>query len=411
MSQRFSLLFYFKKPKNNSKQLLPIYMRISLANARTEISTQRKWDPARWNSDAGRALGTKEDARGLNAHLDTLQSKVYEAQRQLIANNEELTVNSIRDKYEGKKKKSKMLLEVFREHNDRVAHLVNKEFAPGTLERYETALAHTASFIQWKFHVDDIEIDDLNYEFAAEFEFWFKTVRSCNHNTSVKYISNLKKIINLCLKSGWLQRDPFAGYQMNKKEVVREFLSIEEIQSLHKKIFSVDRLNLVKDIFVFSCFTGLSYADIKKLKSSELILGIDGETWIATKRQKTETVSRIPLLPIAAELVEKYASHPKCINEEIVLPIFSNQKMNAYLKEISVLMQFHKDLTFHCARHSFATTVTLTNGVPIESVSKMLGHKNLKTTQHYAKTLDKKVSEDMMALRHKLTIALVNPQH
>lgn len=406
MNNRFNLLFYFKKPKNNTKNELPIYMRISAGCERMEVSTQRKWNPERWNMAATRAIGTKEDARALNAHLDTLQGRVYEAQRQLIANSEEITIKNIKDKLEGRKSDSKMLLEIFKEHNMRLAQLVGKDFSPGTLERYETALNHTASFIQWKYKKNDIDIQDLNFEFATEFEFWFKTVRNCSHNTSVKYISNLKKIINICLKNGWLQRDPFTGYKMNKKEVVREYLSQEEIGLVHNRNFSAGRLNLVKDIFIFSCFTGLCYADIKKLKRNEIIIGIDGEKWIATKRQKTETVSRIPILPIAIQIIKKYEQNPKCINEGLVLPVLSNQKMNAYLKEITDLVGITKELTFHCARHTFATTVTLTNGVPIESVSKMLGHRNLKTIQHYAKIIDRKVSDDMRLLRSKLDSTL-----
>lgn len=401
---RFSVLFYFKKPRTFVKNALPIYMRISVGCERTEISTQRKWNPLRWNGEAERAIGTKEDARALNAHLDTLQGRVYEAQRQLIANNEPITVGALREKIDGKTEKSKMLIEVFRYHNKQVAELVNKDFSPGTLERYETVLSHTESFIQWKFKTSDIEINELSYEFATEFEFWLKTVRNCSHNTSIKYVSNLKKIIHICMKNGWLQRDPFIGYKMSKKEITREYLSKEEIELIYKKQFSSKRLDVVKDIFIFSCFTGLAYADIKKLKRTEIIVGIDGEKWISTKRQKTDTASRIPLLPIALDIIMKYDGNIKYINEDLALPILSNQKMNSYLKEITGVLGINKELTFHCARHTFATTVTLTNGVPIESVSKMLGHRNLKTTQHYAKILDRKVSDDMMTLRSKLAL-------
>jgi integrase len=374
-------------------------MRVSIGCQRIEMSTQRKWDPTRWSLEATRAIGMKEDARALNAHLDTLQGRVYEAQRQLIADNEDVNVGNIKARMEGRKCESRMLIDTFRDHNTKLAQLVNKDFAPGTLERYETALKHTASFILWKYNKPDIDITDLNFEFVTEFEFWFKTIRNCSHNTSVKYISNLKKIINLCLKNGWLQKDPFIGYKMNKREIIREFLTKEEIELVYNKVFPTNRLNLVKDIFIFSCFTGLCYADIKKLKRSEIVIGIDNQKWISTQRQKTDTVSRIPLLPIALSIIKKYESNAKCINEGLLLPIFSNQKMNAYLKEIADLIGVQKQFTFHCARHTFATTVTLTNGVPIESVSKMLGHKNLKTTQHYAKILDKKVSEDMRPLK------------
>jgi site-specific recombinase XerD len=382
--------------------MLPIYMRISADCQRTEISTQRKWDPARWNMAAGRAIGTKEDARALNAHLDTLQAKVYEAQRQLIADNEEVTIENLKLKLEGKRARTKMFVEVFKEHNEKLKQLVNKDFSEGTLERYETALAHTVSFLQWKFKISDIDIQDLNYQFATEMEFWLKSVRNVSHNTAVKYISNVKKIINICLKNGWLNKDPFLGYKMNKREVVREILSEEEIDIISTKTFAIERLTVIRDLFLFSCYTGLAYADVKKLKRNEIAKGIDGEQWIFTQRKKTDAPSRIPLLPQALKILQMYESHPLCVNKGVLLPVPSNQKMNAYLKEIADLCGITKKMTFHTARHTFATTITLTNGVPIETVGKMLGHRNLKTTQHYAKIIDKKVSEDMLALRNRL---------
>jgi site-specific recombinase XerD len=203
------------------------------------------------------------------------------------------------------------------------------------------------------------------------------------------------------LANGWLTKDPFANYKSKVKEVTREFLTELEIQSLMEKEFVSERLELVRDIFVFSCFTGLAYIDVKQLSNDNIVLGIDGDKWINKNRQKTDTNSKIPLLPTAQYILDKYVNHPVCKNEEKLLPIFSNQKMNAYLKEIATVCGINKELTFHIARHTFATTVTLSNGVPIETVSKMLGHTNLKTTQHYAKILDKKISEDMQILKAK----------
>lgn len=402
MNNRFSLLFYFKKPKNCTHQELPIYMRITVGCARTEISTQRKWDPSRWNIAAGRAIGTKEDARTLNAYLDTLQARVYEAQRQLIADQQPITVKNLRLRFEGKRAASKMFIEVFRNHNEKIKQLVDTEFSPGTIERYETALSHTVSFLRWKFKKDDIDIQELNYEFVSELEFWLKSIRKCSHNTSIKYISNIKKIVNLCLKNGWLQRDPFLGYKMSKREVVREVLTQDEINRIATKAFPTNRLGIIRDIFLFSCYTGLAYADVKKLRRHEIVTGVDGEKWISTQRKKTDTSSKIPLLKPALAILQKYEREPLCISKGVLLPMPSNQKMNAYLKEIADLCGITKKMTFHTARHTFATTITLTNGVPIETVGKMLGHRNLKTTQHYAKILDKKVSDDMMMLRTKL---------
>ncbi|WP_367397893.1 site-specific integrase [Chryseobacterium sp. PCH239] len=182
----------------------------------------------------------------------------------------------------------------------------------------------------------------------------------------------------------------------------RPYLTKKEIQMIYEKEFASDRLNQVRDIFLFSCYTGLAYVDVKHLSKSNINIGIDGDRWIFTHRQKTDTSTRVPLLPLAQEMLLKYENHPQCVNSDVLFPVLSNQKMNSYLKEIASVCGINKDLTFHFARHTFATTVTLSNGVPIESVSKMLGHTNIKTTQHYAKILNKKVSDDMAVLRNKL---------
>ena len=205
------------------------------------------------------------------------------------------------------------------------------------------------------------------------------------------------------MANGWLNKDPFSNYKAKVKDVERVYLTEEEIQTIINKDFKIERVAMVRDIFVFSCFTGLAYIDVKQLTLDNISLGIDGDKWIFKNRQKTDTASKIPLLPMAQEIIDKYTEHPVCKNEKRLLPILTNQKMNAYLKEIADVCGIKKDLTFHIARHTFATTITLSNGVPLETVSKMLGHTSLKTTQHYAKILDKKISEDMMILKSKFT--------
>ncbi|MBP6756588.1 MAG: site-specific integrase, partial [Bacteroidia bacterium] len=273
-------------------------------------------------------------------------------------------------------------------------------------ERYTTSLKHTIEFMQWKYNRSDIDITKIDHAFVTDYEFWLRSVRNCSNNTAVKYIKNFNKIIKLCLANDWLDKNPFANYKAKVKEVERVYLTEAEIQTIIEKDFKTERLSLVRDIFLFSCFTGLAYIDVKNLTKSHISHGIDGEQWIFTHRQKTESASKIPILPVTQMIIDKYENHAQSINEDKLLPILSNQKMNAYLKEIAAICEINKELTFHIARHTFATTVTLTNGVPIESVSKMLGHKNLRTTQHYAKVLDRKVSEDMKILKDKFTMNL-----
>jgi integrase len=215
-------------------------------------------------------------------------------------------------------------------------------------------------------------------------------------------IKKLKKIVRQCVANDWLDKDPFMSYKIKLRDTHRQFLTLDELQIVENKDFSTDRLNHVRDIFIFSCYTGLAFSDVEKLTSLDIVIGIDGEKWIYTTRTKTDTDSKIPLLPEAQRLIEKYSDKTRQNINNRLFPLMSNQKMNAYLKEIAGCSGINKDLTFHCARHTFATTVTLTNGVPIETVSKMLGHKSIRTTQQYAKIVDRKVSNDMLALRKKL---------
>lgn len=405
LEKSFSLLFYLKKPKNYVKGEMPIYLRITVDGIPKEISIVRSCDPSKWNNSAGRCNGTKENVKTLNSFLDTLQTKVYEVRRQLLEKNETITSEALKSALKGTNVNTKMLLDIFRQHNDEVKSLIGKDFSASTLERYNTSFDHTKAFILWKYGVSDMDIKKLDFEFVSQYEFWLKTVRNCNHNSTIKYIANFRKIVNRCIRNGWLERDPFFGFKMTKKEVIPEFLSEHELNLIAEKKFVSTRLDQVRSIFLFCCYTGLAFADVKKLKTSEIRIGIDGDKWIFTHRKKTETATRVPLLPTALEILDKFVDHPQCVNSGKALPVLSNQKYNSYLKEIADVCGIDKKLTTHTARHTFATTVTLGNGVPIESVSKMLGHTNLKTTQHYAKVLDKKISDDMSALRNKMSKA------
>ncbi len=403
MQAKVSILFYAKRAKATTDGLIPIYLRVTVDGQRIEISTKRYVEAGKWSVEQGRMKGNSGDAHSINTYLDILKGKVYDYQKELVHEGKQITVETMRNKLLGTEVRSRMLVPIFENHNGQIEALLNLEFAPGTLERYKTSLKHTIDFLKWKYNVSDIDIKKIDHAFVTEYEFYLRSVRKCNNNTAVKYIKNFGKIIRICIANGWLDKNPFVNYKAKVKEVERAYLVQEEIQAIADKTFATERLNQVKDIFLFSCFTGLAYIDVKQLTRSNIGLGIDGGKWIFTNRQKTDTRSNIPLLPMAEEILNKYKQHPQCLNVGKLLPVLSNQKMNSYLKEIADLCEINKELTFHIARHTFATTVTLTNGVPIESVSKMLGHKNLRTTQHYAKILDRKVSDDMKMLKFKLS--------
>ena len=404
MSTTMSVLFYARKSMANNQGECPIYMRITIAGERYEVGTRRFILEENWSKDTGRVKGAGSNAKSINTYLDSLLSKAYSHQRQILNEGKELSMTEFKNRWLGiSTEKVKMLMEVFEEHNQQMKALIGHEFSPLTFERYTTSKKHTHDFMKSKYKVDDIDIKKLNYEFIHNYEFWLKSVRKCDHNTTIKYLSNFRKIVNICIKSGWLDRDPFVGFKMTKREVERPFLTDDELNRTIEKKFIMPRMSQVRDIFVFCCYTGLAYADVKKLTTDEITIGIDGERWIWTNRQKTDTASRIPLLPQALEIMDRHKNDPQCLNQGRVLPVLSNQKMNSYLKEIADACDIKKKMTFHTARHTFATTVTLANDVPMETVSKLLGHRNLKTTQHYGKILDLKVSQDMGMLRAKFT--------
>lgn len=404
MNKTFNLLFYVKKSKINANGEVPIYLRITVDGKITEISTKRTVNTKKWSSGMQKVTGTSEEVKSLNFYLKTFEHKIYNIYHDLIKDNEKVTCEILKNKFLGTGEFNRTLIPIFLDHNDRMERLIGKEFASGTLGRYRTCLSHIREFLKWKYNVSDINIKKIDFAFLNDFEFFLRTEKSCNNNSAVKYIKNFGKIVRICLANGWIERDPFLNYSSSFNEVSRVFLNEQELEVMFNKDFKNERLSQVRFIFLFSCYTGLAYIDTQQLKQDNINIGLDGNKWIYTIRQKTKTKSNIPLLPKAEEIIEKYANHPACLNSGKLLPILSNQKMNAYLKEIADLCDINKELTYHIARHTFATTITLANGVPIESVSKMLGHKNIKTTQHYAKILDQKVSEDMLVLRNILQI-------
>ncbi len=404
MNKSFGLLFYVKRSKMLADGTTPVYLRITMDCGRVEVSAKRYVNPTKWNAASQKLNGNSEDVKSLNVYLKTLEHEVYEVHRSMIEKKLPLTAVNLKNilLHRGEAEVGRMLISIFKAHNQEMEALVGKEYAKATLGRYETSLKHTIDFLKWKYQVEDIDIKGVNHEFITSYDFYLRSERNCGNNSTVKYLKNFKKIILRCISNGWLDKNPFVKYKAKVKEVHRGYLTTEELQAMADKQFATDRVTQVRDIFVFCCFTGLAYADVKKLKRSEIVKGVDGQQWIFTSRQKTDTASRIPILPTALAIMKRYEDHPECADGDKVLPVLSNQKMNCYLKEIADVCGITKELTFHIARHTFATSVTLANGVSIESVSKMLGHKNIRTTQHYAKILDAKVSEDMQALHKKL---------
>ena len=398
MQDLLSILFYIRKKGTSNPSKGTIYLRITVNGKRAEVSTMRKVSLSKWNAKANKVIGYTIEAKQTNRHLDVIKNRIYEIFQNQV--NDEMDIVSaltIRDEFIGTNKSRKLILEMIEEHNLRMKRLVGKDYSFRTLQRYKTTKKHLAKYIKESFGLVDYPLKKIDVKYVNGFIYFLKAEQNLSHNSALKYVAYFKKIIRVAFANGWLDKDPFYNFKLRPQTIDKEFLSNDELVKLIQCDFSIQRLEHVRDVFIFSCYTGLAYVDVEKLIEDDIVIGMDGRRWIKVNRTKTKTLSSIPILPIAEQILSKYASLTKIDNK--LLPVYSNQRTNGYLKEIADFSGITKKLTFHMARHTFATTVTLSNGVPIESVSKMLGHKSLKTTQHYAKILDTKLSEDMKNLR------------
>jgi site-specific recombinase XerD len=403
---RFAIMFYIKRTKPTAQGLCHIYVRVSVNTERIEFSINESVHPDSWNSKAQRAkVQENNDGQGINDSIQSVIDKLRSCKRQLEESLKPITARNIRNLYFDSDDTSIYLLEKFREHNIRCANLVGVDISAGTIERYNTAYKHMKEFIQYKYGTADKLFVDVNYPFIKDLEYYLKTEKKCSNNTTMKYIRNFHKIVKIGLANGWIKTDPFANFKYKFQEVKTYFLDDDELDRLLKKKFEIQRLELVKDVYLFSCFTGLAFSDCKTVTKDNL-MNIDGVTWLYKSRVKTDVESRIPLSDVPLKLIEKYKDNPVCIQRGTLFPVFTNQKMNAYLKEIADLCGITKPLTMHSARHTFATTVTIANNMSIESVSKMLGHKSIKMTQRYSRIVDKLLKKNMSKLDGKYNLEI-----
>lgn len=394
------ILFYIKRTKTLKNGNSPIFARITVNGQRAEFSLQKDITDKQWDQKNGKAIGQTKVANELNSYLDFVKSKLLLKKRELEETGHDITAYSLRNYYQGIDNLDKTILSIFRDHNEKCEGLINKDFAPGTVERYKTCYKHLSDFIKTKYKRDDIQINEINPMFIKDFEFYIKVNRKCANNTTVKYLKNFKKIILIALANGWLKSDPFASIKYHLDDVDLAYLDDVELDKLMKKEFSIDRVQQVKDIYIFCCFTGLAFVDVSSLKASDIIIK-DDQLWIRKQRQKTKNWCHIPILPPAQNILEKYKDNPICQKRGLLLPVSSNQKMNAYLKEIADITGIKKNLSTHTARHTFATTVTLANQVSMEVVSKMLGHSSINMTKKYARVVDDLINRDMQKLKFK----------
>ncbi len=402
----FSVLFYIRRTKLNRDGEAPVMFRITVNGVRADASLKKSIPPALWDSQKGRAKEKKRECKELNLYLDAVRGRIMKVQRDLEIEGKDITAPMVLDRYLGRGNfVDRSLFDVFREHNDKCTKLEGISMAPATVQRYETSLKHTQDFVWETYHKKDFFLSELSRQFVEDYMFWLLTKKKCSHNTATKYLKNFKKIIRIALAKGWLKNDPFAEYKFTLEHVDRDFLEDSDIQKLLSKEIDIPRLAQVRDVFVFCCFSGLAFSDVKQLTKGDIVEDSNGVKWIRKARQKTKIMCNIPLMEIPLKILKKYENDSNCAAHGVLLPVLCNQKMNGYLKELGDICGIHKTLTTHVARHTFAT-YALANGVSMESVAKMLGHTNLQMTRHYARILDRTVVKEMFQIRDNFVYSI-----
>ena len=401
----FKVLFFLKKAKLLKNGEASVCMRITVNGARVETNIRKSIDPALWNQAKECAKGKSRKSCDLNAYIEEARIKLHGIFNELESEGIPIHARLLQEKFFGQDKEPeavRTIIGTMQEHNDQCRELVGKDYALITIRRYESCKRYLAELIKQKYGKEDLPLTEVNGELVRAFEFYLKTEKECQQNTVIRYMKCLKKITNLALANEWITKDPFIGIKFHEKEVIREFLTMDELLTIYKKELSLERITVVRDVFIFAAFTGLAFIDVQQLVPEHIVEDQNGNLWIRKPRQKTKNMCNIPLLDIPMAILRKYATHPTCQKKNVLLPVPCNQKMNSYLKEIADLCMINKTLTTHTARHSYATSVCLANGVSIENVAKMLGHSNIKMTQHYARVLDSSILRDMNNVKNMM---------
>lgn len=352
-----------------------------------------------WDADSFYVNGKSKEAKETNKYIDLVKAKLYNCYAELQLHQKPITANTVKLMFLGIEEGGKTLMELCRYHNEQMSVILKY----GTLKNYYTTEKYIQLFLNQKLEIEDIQLNKLTYQFIVDFEYFLRTNSIQRHNSLtnngvMKHIERLKKLLNLAEKLEWVPKNPFSHFQLKFKKFDKVYLNKEELRTIETLDLEKPNHQIARDIFIFACYTGLSYVDVRYLKSSNITKGINGKDWIFTRRIKSNEPIKIPLLSKAKKIIDTYDNDIT----EFLLPVYSNQKINKYMKEICTSAGIYKNITFHSARHTFATTVTLSNGVPIETVSKLLGHTKLSTTQIYARVLQSKIGDDIDTLEMKL---------
>ncbi|AWH75469.1 integrase [Dokdonia sp. Dokd-P16] len=400
-SKTFSISFWLDT-KNAKNDECPIYARVNVNKKRLSISLKRKIPIESWNSTTKRYRGNSSQAKDFNRYLELSKSRLFNCYQELLNEGKVITSKAIKDRFLKDDSQSHSLQELIAYHTKKI----ERTLTPGTIKNFGVTEKYINKFLIQERN-KDILLSELNFQFLSDFSTFLSAYypqghpKAMSHNTVMKHIQRLRKMVTLAYNLEWIDNDPFRRWKMTFEKVDREFLSNNELLLIKDYKFKSMRLDRVRDLFVFSCYTGLSFIDIKQLTKDNIWLD-DTDTWISTFRQKTNTKIKIPVLEQAQSILDKYEVHPVTQVSGSLLPIITNEKANLYLKEIASKVNIEKNLTFHMARHTFATTIALSNGMPIETVSKILGHSKITTTQIYARVMDHKIKEDMEAVQARI---------
>ncbi|MBD0832514.1 site-specific integrase [Aestuariibaculum sediminum] len=400
-TKSFSIGFWLKKTAIKSDGQIPIYARIRVDGVGADISIKRTTFESHWCSESSRLNPRVKGSQSINMYLDDVYADLMDCHRQLYSEGRPITSQKIKLRYLGKDKTFEKLSDIIRYHKEVEA----PKLSQGTLKNYGATEKYLKRFIEHQYKTSDIQLQFIDYLFIVDFENYLRTCKPLrssqplNNNGVMKHMERFQKLVNIAVKFGCFTANPFNLYGLKYDDYDSAFLEIKELNKLKVVKLKESGLLLVRDLFLFSCYTGLTYTEVELLKKGDIVEGVDGDLWIDIKRKKTKTTVKVPLLPQANEILERYSQYPNQVNQNRLLPVISNQKVNKYLKTIAKLAGINKHLTFHVARHTFATTITLLNDVPFETVSKLLGHTKLSTTQKYARVIEKKISKDMGKLK------------
>ncbi len=399
MRSTFKVLFYLKKNAPKKNGYVPVMCRITIDGTIAQFSCKLDVNPDLWDTQSGRASGRTTEAKETNLFLDNIRVGVNTHYREIFDKDNYVTAEKVKNAYLGLGMKHETILKVFAQHNEDFEKQVGKMKSKSTYQKYCTVYRHLQDFIRYRYKVSDMALKELTPAFIIDFELYLRTTQECTHNTVWVYMMPLRRMITIAQNNGWLNRDPFVEYSISPEDSDRGYLTKEEIKKLMNAPVIKKKHELVRDLFIFCCFTGLSFRDLKNLTTDNLQTSFDGHEWIITKRQKTKVQSNIRLLDVALRIIEKYKGIAK---DDRVFPVPSYANLRDNITLIVQACGIKKHVTWHMSRHTYATEICLTNGMPIETLSKTLGHTNISTTQIYAKITNEKVSHDMEALSHKL---------